>query len=128
LPALDSVPHVNNARYAAYLEQDLWDALAAHGWDVDPMARDGHLRAVHLALEYFEPAIYRDRIEGRLWPSAVGKRDFRCDHALHRAGRRLLHAASRWQWTGDVMPDGLRGALDSLTARRPGAPTVPQNA
>ena len=36
LADLDSVAHVNNARYAAFLEQDLYDALAHNGWSLDP--------------------------------------------------------------------------------------------
>jgi acyl-CoA thioesterase FadM len=113
-PALDSVLHVNNARYAAFLEQDLLDALAAHGWDVDPTGRDGHLRPARLDLEYYEPAFYRDRIDGYLWVTATGKSDFTCEYALHRGAQRLLHAGSRWQWTGPELPAELRRALARL--------------
>jgi acyl-CoA thioester hydrolase len=116
-PALDSVPHVNNARYAAYLEQDLWDALAAHGWDIDPLARQSHLRPTHLDIEYLAPAFYRDCITTRVWVTKSNPRDFACAHVMARNGQPLLHAHSRWQWTEGELPASLRRAAFELTAR-----------
>jgi len=118
-PALDSVPHVNNARYAAFLEQDLLDALAAYGWEINPHARDGHLRPAHLDFEYYEPAFYRDCLEGRLWVSERTTEGFACEYALHRNGRPLLHAGSRWQWTGPEFPDELGKAIAPLAVTCP---------
>jgi acyl-CoA thioester hydrolase len=116
-PALDSVPHVNNARYAAYLEQDLWDALHAHGWDVDPLAQQGHLRPARFDIEYLAPAFYRDRIGSQVWVTEISPRDFSCAYVIERNGQRLLHAHSRWQWTEGQMPVSLHAALAPLTTR-----------
>lgn len=117
-PALDSVPHVNNARYAAYLEQDLLDALAAHGWDTDPLAATGHLRPQHLDFEYYAPAFYRDRLSACVWVTDLDPDGFACEHYLLRAGQRLFHARNRWVWSNGEMPPPLREALDRLADRR----------
>jgi acyl-CoA thioesterase FadM len=69
--AIDSLAHVNNAYYATYLEQDLWDALAAHGWALDAFARGGRLRPRTYDIEYFEPALYGDRLTGVVWVTAL---------------------------------------------------------
>jgi acyl-CoA thioester hydrolase len=114
--ALDSVAHVNNARYAAYLEQDLLDALASHGWEIDPMSRGGRLRPRRYAIEYFDSARYRDRLEGRIWVTEARPRDFACHYWLHRDGQRLLHATTHWEWTEKEMPADLRRALSELAA------------
>jgi acyl-CoA thioester hydrolase len=115
-PALDSVPHVNNARYAAYLEQDLWDALAAHGWEIDPLARHGHLRPARLDIEYLAPAFYRDCISSQIWVTELDRCDFCCHYIIERDGQRLLHAHSQWRWTDGELPASLHEALVALTA------------
>lgn len=115
LADLDSVAHVNNARYAAYVEEDLWDALAAHGWEVDPRATQARLRPLGLELEYFDPALYRDEIDGRTWITHAAPDRFTSAHALLRADRRLLRAQYEWSWTGGVIPPRLRQALIALS-------------
>jgi YbgC/YbaW family acyl-CoA thioester hydrolase len=112
--ALDSVAHVNNARYAAYVEQDLWDALAAHGWDLDPLARRGRLVLRRHALEYLEEARYRDQIEGAVWLTGVDADSITSEHVITRGGRQLLHATSAWSWQGEPLPATLREALLAL--------------
>ncbi len=112
--AIDSVVHVNNALYAAYVEQDLWDALAAHGWPLDPFARRPRLRLRRHDIEYFEAALYDDRLAGLVWVTEMLPDGLRCEHVLQRNGRRLLHACSEWQWTGEALPAPLRRAAEAL--------------
>jgi acyl-CoA thioester hydrolase len=69
--AIDSLAHVNNADYATYIEQDLWDALAAHGWALDAFACGGRLRLRSHDIEYFEPALYGDQLTGVVWVTAL---------------------------------------------------------
>jgi acyl-CoA thioester hydrolase len=99
--AIDSVAHVNNAFYANYLEQDLWDGLAAHGWQLDPLAPGDRPRLRQLDIEYFEAALYGDELRGLVWIADVRRDGFRAEHELQRDGRRLLHACSEWAWAGD---------------------------
>ena len=115
--AIDSLAHVNNAYYATYIEQDLWDALAAHGWALDAFAREGRLRLRTYDIEYFEPALYGDRLTGVVWVTALGPAGFRCEHRLERAGRCLVHAASEWTWEQPTMPPSLRMAAAALAGR-----------
>ena len=96
--AIDSVAHVNNAYYANYLEQDLWDALAAHGWRLDPLAPRDRPRLRRLDLEYFDAALYGDELTGLVWGTEITADGFCIEQALQRGGRRLLHAFSEWQW------------------------------
>jgi len=115
--AIDSVAHVNNALYAAYVEQDLWDALAAHGWLLDPFTRGPRLRLRRHDIEYFEAALYGDRLTGAVWVTETLPEGFRCEHALARDGRRLVHACSEWQWLGEALPASLQRATEALAGK-----------
>jgi len=115
--AIDSVVHVNNALYATYIEQDLWDALAAHGWLLDPFARGPRLRLRRHDIEYFEAALYGDQITGSVWVTEILPGGFRCEHALRREGHRLLHARSEWHWLGEALPESLRRAAGALAGK-----------
>jgi len=111
---LDSVAHVNNANYAGYVEQDLWDALAASGWRIDPFARVGRLRLVRHDLEYLASAEYRDRLQGVTWVTEQRPDGFTSAHLIERDGARILHARSEWRWQGGPMPPPLRAAVAAL--------------
>lgn len=112
LADLDGVAHVNNAQYAVYAEQALWDALANHGWTIDPQTPAARPRLAAHDLEYFEAARYRDELASRVWISATDDAGFTVDCALHRDDRRSLHARSRWQWPDDAEA---RAALSAAT-------------
>ncbi|MBI1815500.1 MAG: thioesterase family protein [Deltaproteobacteria bacterium] len=112
--AIDSVVHVNNAHYAVYLEQDLWDALAAHGWTLSPVTSDGLLRARVYDIEYFDAAVYGDQLTDLVWVTNVAADGFRCEHTLERDGRRLLHAVSEWRWAAGALPPALQRAAHAL--------------
>lgn len=116
LADLDTVAHVNNAQYAVYVEQALWDALAAQGWAVDVLGLAGHLRAVRHDLEYFESAQYGDTLELTLWVSAAGADQLTSECLIARAGTRVLHASSTWQWSAGPLPAALRAAAAGLGA------------
>ncbi|MGH7789161.1 MAG: acyl-CoA thioesterase, partial [Candidatus Binatia bacterium] len=114
LADLDTVAHVNNAQYAVYVEQALWDALAAHGWTVDVLGLAGHLHAVRHDLEYFESAQYGDTLELTLWVSAADADQLRSECLIARDGVRVLHASSTWQWSAGPLPAALRTAATAL--------------
>jgi acyl-CoA thioester hydrolase len=112
--AIDSLAHVNNAYYATYIEQDLWDALAAHGWELDAFGREGRLRLRTHDIEYFEPALYGDRLTGVVWVTALAPAGFCCEHRLERDGRCLVRAVSEWVWGEAAMPPALHTAAAAL--------------
>jgi acyl-CoA thioester hydrolase len=112
--AIDSVAHVNNAYYAHYLEQDLLDALSAYGWSLEPPAHPGRLRLHRLDVEYFEAALYGDRLTGQVWTTGVRSNGFLCEQALQRDGVRLMHARSEWVWHPADMPAALSTAVTAL--------------
>jgi acyl-CoA thioesterase FadM len=112
---LDTVGHVNNAQYGIFVEQFVWDALAARGWPLDPTMGAARPRLVAHDLEYFEAARYRDRIEGAVWVTAIDADRFDTDCQLSIRGQRALHARSSWRWP-DPCPDALRRAVDALAA------------
>ena len=114
LADLDTLAHVNNAQYAVYVEQLVWDALAARGWQIDPRAPDARPRLAAHDLEYFESAQYGDTLAGAVWISAVDAAGFTSDCQLARAGQRALHARSTWRWSGGALPQALTTALHAL--------------
>lgn len=114
LADLDSVAHVNNAHYTVYVEQALYDGLAARGWRLDPSQRAARLRPVRHDLEYFAEAQYDDRLDAAVWVTALEAGTFASECTLSRGGTRVLHASSRWQWSAADRPAELRAALTTL--------------
>jgi len=113
LADLDTVAHVNNAQYAVFAEQAVWDALALHGWTISPTAPDTRPRLTAHDLEYFDAAVYGDRLETAVWVAGADADGFTTDCELVRAGSRSLHARSVWRWPDPVAAD-LRAAVDAL--------------
>lgn len=114
LAHLDSVAHVNNAKYADYLEQDVHDALAEHGWLPALTDRGSRLRLRCLDLEYLSPALYDNRVDGAVWVTAVSERGFECAHRVREGDRDVVCARTSWQWYGDAVPAGLVAAARAL--------------
>lgn len=107
---LDHVAHVNNAAYAALLEDAAFELFAARGDPVASMlARGGALRVRRIDIEYLDDAVAGDRLSVVSWPLADGAtdvaptdepaRDARLLQIIEReAGGRILRAASDWIW------------------------------
>lgn len=114
LAHLDAVAHVNNAKYADYLEQDVYDALAAHGCAIDPTARSGRLRLRTLDLEYLSPALYENRIDAHVWVTGVDGERFDCAHRLRDGARDIVCARTGWEWSGSALPERARRAARAL--------------
>jgi acyl-CoA thioester hydrolase len=104
LAEIDSVVHVNNAHYAVYVEQAVYDALAAHGWRVDPAQRR------------------RPADGGAPRPRVLRGSGLRGHLARHRLGRRChrrrlrngMHPVARW--------DPRVARVDALAHAPDGAP------
>jgi acyl-CoA thioester hydrolase len=114
LADLDSVAHVNNAQYAVFVEQAVWDALAAHGWTINPTAPADRPRLASHDLEYFDAAVYDDQLGSALWISSHDATGFTTECELTRNGGRSLHARSVWRWPAEVA-DALRTAVERLS-------------
>jgi acyl-CoA thioester hydrolase len=116
LADIDSVAHVNNAHYAVYAEQAVYDALAVHGWRVDPLLRRARLRVRRHDLEYFAEAQYDDQLEAAVWTTPSDGAGFGSECTLLRGTTRILHATSRWAWSEPELPAALHTAVVALTA------------
>ena len=114
LADLDTVSHVNNSQYSVFVEQMVWDALAARGWTLDPLPHAVRPRLVGHDLEYFEAARYGDRLDGAVWVTAIDDDRFETDCQLTINGQRSLHARSIWRWPDGAVPESLRRAVASL--------------
>ena len=120
---LDHVTHVNNAAYAAMLEDGAFELFAAHGWPVARMLEcGGALRMTRIDLEYLDAAVAGDDLLVRSWivpggdgacddgatapPTALAiddatgaPRGLRLLQTIGRAdGSRILRSASDWVW------------------------------
>ena len=113
LSDLDSAAHVNNAYYATYVEQALWDALAAHGWVINPFERE--VRRRRLDLQYEGPARYGEQLDTVVWSADVGADGFNAACVIRRDGSCLLQARTNWHWSGDRVCAALRKAVVALT-------------
>jgi acyl-CoA thioester hydrolase len=113
---VDSVAHVNNAHYALYIEQAVYDALGARGWQVDPLMRTARLRVARHDLEYFAEAQYGDQLDAAVWTTPPDGAGFGSQCTLLRGATRVLHAASQWTWSARELPAELRTAVTALSA------------
>lgn len=118
LHELDALRHVNNSNYVAYLEQAAFDVAGAGGFDLDAQIdAGGRLRPVSHDLEYLDAALYGETIGVTLWTIADTEDEIELHAHLHRGDptRPLLHARSRYSWTGAngvmPMPVNLRAAF-----------------
>lgn len=117
LADLDTVGHVNNAQYSVFVEQFVWDALAARGWTLEPTVATPRPLLLAHDLEYFEAARYGDLIQSAVWVTAIDADRFETDCQLSLRGQRALHARSTWRWPDGSCPEGLRHAVDRLASR-----------
>gem|GEM_PF-1381764 len=119
---LDHVTHVNNAAYAAMLEDGAFELFAAAGWPVARMLEEGGaLRVTRIDLEYLDDAVAGDALRVRSWIVPAGDataegpvpgaapalacraagtpRDVRLLQTIARAdGSRILRSVSDWTW------------------------------
>jgi acyl-CoA thioester hydrolase len=114
LADLDSVAHVNNAQYAVYVEQAVYDALAARGWHVQPAQGAAPVRVVQHDLEYYAEAQYGDRLTAAVWLVSADSSGFVSRCSLTRGSTRVLQAATVWQWSEGGCPAALRAAAEAL--------------
>jgi len=115
LAEIDSVAHVNNAHYAVYVEQAVYDALAAHGWRVDPAQRAGRPTVARHDLEYFAEAAYADTLLATVWTGDATADGFATECTLSRDGTRVLHGSTRWRHAPDGAPASLGAAVAALS-------------
>jgi acyl-CoA thioester hydrolase len=106
---LDHVTHVNNAVYAAYLEDGAYALFAAYGWPLTRMlAVDGALRVSRLDCEYLSDALLGDQLTVRSWVLSTGGFDAGTDRPpitatlvqtiVRHDGTAVLRAHSEWVW------------------------------
>lgn len=118
---LDHVTHVNNAAYAAMLEDGAFELFAVAGWSVARMLEHGGaLRMARIDVEYLDDAISGDTLLVQSWlagdagPDATSARDgapelpcapagvprpVRLVQAVARTdGSRILRSTSEWIW------------------------------
>lgn len=124
----DSLGHVNNAAYVAYLQHALAELTASHGFENDWRGESEYIWSLQsMAIEYRQPAVFGDTLTADIW---VAKREplypaFGCEirKSSDAAGRDLQASIvrSRSVWSrialksGDVVP-----APESLLAASTG--------
>jgi len=121
---VDTVGHVNNAVYLDLAAEAVLEALAAAGWSLERMIRDGGVPVLaHADVEYLEGARHGDELEITTWfTPAAGALD--AHQQIRHAGgdRALVRAATRWRWAEPTrgahiaLPDGVLDALGPLLA------------
>lgn len=107
---LDHVTHVNNAAYAAMLEDGAFELFATLGWSAPHMLEHGGaLRMRRLDLEYLDDAVAGDALVVRSWlvrgdaNAGLGAGEIpdgvRLLQSIARmGGGRIMRAASEWVW------------------------------
>ncbi len=106
---LDSLGHVNNARYIDFAQQTLLNTLASEGWQPDISPQAPHLQLRGLDIEYLKAALYQQQIVGRLGALArTGEAQISATIELVTDDTPSVRAICEWQWCGDPqLPDVL---------------------
>ena len=98
---IDSAGHVNNAVYLAYAEDAGVRIVAARGWPMARMQREGFgIIARRHRIEYREPALLDDELDVATWVSdvkrATATRHYRISRARDKA--LLAQVQTLWVW------------------------------
>ncbi len=96
---LDSMWHVNNAIYLAYVEEAGTRVCEAHGWPMQRMLAAGFgMVARQHQIEYRQPALLGDELEIATWYSDVQRATAYRHYTIRRAGDGVLLARARTRW------------------------------
>jgi acyl-CoA thioester hydrolase len=101
---LDALGHVNNAIYAALVEQAVLDRLAALGWIPEIAPGAPRLRLRSIEIEYLTPALYRHRLTARVSVERQSERELRAEVELRAEDHPSVRAITSWQWSGAQLP------------------------
>jgi acyl-CoA thioester hydrolase len=98
---IDSQQHVNNAVYLEYVEECGFQVLAAHGWPVQRMMKEGFVILVRKnQIHYRLPAFMGDELEITTWASQVRRSTAVRYYQVRRCRDRALlvevHALGVW--------------------------------
>lgn len=114
---LDSLGHVNNARYADFVEHAVIAHLESRGWRQTPTsAANGHLRPISLELEYLRPLLYAEPVAAAVALASPGDDTLRAVVELSSAGIPVLAARVSHRWTGASLPAALVAAATGAAA------------
>lgn len=98
---VDSLWHVNNAMYLAYIEDAGIQVCDAYGWPMERMKDEGFgVLARRHRLEYRQPARRGDELEISTWFAEAQRSSGIRHYAIHRVsdGELLLRARSLYVW------------------------------
>jgi acyl-CoA thioester hydrolase len=98
---IDTMWHVNNAMYLAYIEEVGRRICEAHGWTMQRMTEVGFgMVARRHQIEYRQPAVLGDELEIATWYSDVRRATAFRHYTIRRAGdgTLLARARTRWVW------------------------------
>jgi acyl-CoA thioester hydrolase len=129
--AIDTMWHVNNAMYLAYVEEAGWRLWEGLGWPMARrLARGLELAARQHQIEYRIPAQLDDELEVATWFSAVRPASVWQQYIIYRANDHavLARARARWVWI-DLktrrpmrIPPEIQSALIANLSPRPEPP------
>jgi len=116
LADLDSLGHVNNARYVDLAQQSVVSALADCGWQQSFEPAADHLRMVGIDVEYRTEATYGQLLTAQVEVSEVTDDGATAEVAVVADGSTAACARTRWQWSRGRLAPEPRRALDQLIA------------
>jgi acyl-CoA thioester hydrolase len=126
---IDSMWHVSNATYLAYLEEASLQVSAAHGWPLTRLMAEGlGLIARQHWIKYRQPAQMGDELVIATWYSNARSTTALRHYTIRRAADAhwLVQACTRWVWvdlkTGRptrIPPHFLDAFADNLAPERP---------
>ncbi len=116
LADLDSLGHVNNARYVDLAQQAVVSAVAESGWQQSFEPGADYLRMTGIDVEYRTEATYGQLLSAQVEVREVADGGATADVAVVANGTTAACAHTRWQWSGGDLPADPRGALGRLVA------------
>lgn len=108
---LDSLGHVNNAVYAALVEQAVLERLAALGWTPEVLPGAPRLRLRSIEIEYLTPALYRHQLAARVAMGRQSERELHAEVELLTDGEPSVRAITSWQWSEAQLPASIRDGV-----------------
>lgn len=83
---IDTMQHVNNARYLDFISECGMEVLSAHGWPWRRIVGDGFAIFLRrLRIQYLQPALLDDELEIYTWASEIRRATAIRHYTIHRA-------------------------------------------
>ena len=116
LADLDSLGHVNNSRWVDLVQQSVFSALAASGWQATWKPEADRLRMVGIDVEYRSEAVYGQTLKAAVAVTETAQAQAAITVEISADGTAAVCANTTWRWSQEHLSRDVRQVLSALAS------------